>query len=47
MNIPEKYADRPNLYRVACELANSKDPDKTFDALAAILKAGMKGVKRS
>ncbi len=43
MKIPEKYADRPNLYRVACELAKSKDPDKILDVLAAVLSAGMKG----
>ena len=34
--IPEKYADRPNLWRVACELAKFKDQYKAADTLMAL-----------
>lgn len=33
---PEKYADMPNLWRVACELAKFKDPHKACDMLLAL-----------
>ena len=36
---PEKYAHLPNLWRVACELAKCKEPDKVLNALAAILSS--------
>ena len=35
--IPEKYANRPNLWRVACELSKSGNPDKVLDVLAVVL----------
>ena len=35
--IPEKYADRPNLYRLACELSTYEDPYRVLNALVALL----------
>ena len=43
MEIPEKYADRPNLYRLACELASYENPDRVLNALKPILSANVKG----
>lgn len=37
MKMPEKYADKPNLWRVACELSKSKDLHKTLDMLRVML----------
>ena len=34
--IPEKYADRPNLWRVACELSTYRNPRGVINALAAV-----------
>lgn len=34
--IPEKYANRPNLWRVACELSKFKNPDKVLAALVTV-----------
>lgn len=31
--IPEKYADTPNLWRVACELSRCKNPYKILDLM--------------
>lgn len=36
MEIPEKYANTPNLYRVACELAKFKDPYKALNVMLAL-----------
>ena len=36
MKIPEKYADTPNLWRVACKLSKFKNPYKAVDALLAV-----------
>lgn len=33
---PEKYANRPNLWRVAYELAKFEDPHRTVDMLMAL-----------
>ena len=33
---PEKYANMPNLWQVACELAKFKDPYKACDILLAL-----------
>ena len=41
--IPEKDADRPELYRVACELASYENPHKALNALTAVLNADTKG----
>ena len=41
--IPEKYANRPELYRVACELASYENPHKALNALKAVLNADTKG----
>lgn len=35
--IPEKYADRPQLWRAACELSKSKDLHKTLNILRVML----------
>lgn len=40
MEIPKKYANKPNLWRLACELAKCKEPDKVLNALAAVLSNG-------
>lgn len=37
--IPEKCADKPNLWRVACELARYEHPDRILDALRALLES--------
>lgn len=34
--IPEKYANRPNLWRLACELSKFKDPYKAINILLAL-----------
>lgn len=41
--IPEKYADRPNLWRVACELSKFKEPDKALDMLLALAGPMLRG----
>ena len=33
-----KFGDRPNLLRVAAELAKCKDPDRVLEALRLVLK---------
>ncbi|MBD5152250.1 MAG: hypothetical protein HDT16_07135 [Oscillibacter sp.] len=39
--LEELRAKKPNLYRVACELASFERPYAVLAALEAILKAGM------
>ena len=34
--IPEKYANKPNLWRVAQELATYEDPYRVLNALMAL-----------
>ena len=41
--LEELRAKKPNLYRVACELATYEKPYEVLDALMKILSAGMKG----
>lgn len=41
MDAGGKYANRPNLLRVAVELAGSKDPDRAFEAMRLALKGGV------
>lgn len=41
MNARSKYVNRPNLLRVATELAGSKDPDRAFEAVRLALKGGV------
>ena len=41
--IEELRAKKPNLYRVACELAACEDPYRVLNALKAILSANEKG----
>lgn len=41
-HLSEKYANKPNLWRVACELSKSKDMDKAMDITARILRSGVK-----
>lgn len=36
MKIPEKYANKPNLWRLACELSKFKEPEKALNLLLAI-----------
>lgn len=36
-----KYADRPNLLRVAAELTRCKNPDKALEAMRLALKSGV------
>lgn len=33
---PEQYAHKPNLWRLACELSEFKDPYKAADMLLAL-----------
>lgn len=40
--IPEQYASKPNLWRLACELAKFKDPYKATDMLMALATPMMK-----
>lgn len=35
-NPPPEYANYPNLWRVACELAQCKNPDKVLAALVTV-----------
>ena len=39
MSINEKYANRPNLLRVAKELATYEEPDRVAEALVAMISA--------
>lgn len=34
--VPEQYAGKPNLWRVACELSTFKYPYRAADALLAV-----------
>lgn len=34
--VPKKYANKPNLWRVACELAKLKEPYKALNMLLAM-----------
>lgn len=34
--VPEQYANKPNMWRVACELAKFKEPYKALDMLMAL-----------
>ena len=36
MKTPEEYANRPNLWRLACELSKFDNPYKAADLLLAI-----------
>lgn len=36
MKIPEKYANKPNLWRLACELSKFNEPYKAVDALRTL-----------
>lgn len=45
--VPEKYADRPNLWRVACELAKFEDPYKAADMLIAFVGSTLKQEKET
>lgn len=47
MPILKQYADRPNLWRVACELSKFKDPYKAADALLAMPTAAGLGEARA
>lgn len=47
MPIPEQYADRPNLWRVVCELSKFKNPNKAADALLAMLTVAGLGEARA
>ncbi|MBD5168889.1 MAG: hypothetical protein HDT20_01995 [Oscillibacter sp.] len=40
--LEELRAKKPNLYRVACELASFERPYAVLAALEAVLRAGMK-----
>lgn len=39
MNIPEKYRDRPNLWRLAVELSKLDNPERTVNALFSAISA--------
>ena len=39
---PEQYADKPNLWRLACELATFKEPYKAMNSLLGIIKVSAK-----
>ena len=41
MEIPKKYANTPNLWRLACELSKFKNPYKACDMLLALADAGV------
>ena len=45
--IEGKYADRPNLLRVATEIAKRKNPDKVLEVLRSILKSGVNNLANS
>ena len=36
MEMPKKYANTPNLWRLACELSKFKEPEKALNLLLAI-----------
>ena len=36
MEIPEEYANKPNLWRLACELSKFEDPEKVLALMLAI-----------
>lgn len=38
---PPEYANRPNLWRLYCEIARCKHPDLVLNALLALGKSGM------
>lgn len=40
-NPPPEYANRPNLWRLYCEIARCKHPDLVLNALLALGKSGM------
>lgn len=40
-NAGSKYTNRPNLLRVATELARCKNPDKALDIMQMALKGGV------
>ena len=37
--VPEQYANKPNMWRVACERAKFKEPYKAADMLLAALSS--------
>lgn len=39
--IDNKYANRPNLFRVAMELARCKNPEKTLKGMELILEGSV------
>lgn len=42
MNTKNDYLKKPNLMRVAAELATYRDPYKVADSMLSIIKSGMK-----
>lgn len=44
---PPKYANYPNLWRVACELARCKNPDKVLAALVAVAPPSLEQEKEA
>ena len=45
-NVDELRAQKPNLWRVACELSKFKDPYKALDALVVLAGPLLKGGRR-
>ena len=41
IDVAKKYADRPNLLRVAVELTKCRNPDKALGAMRLALKGGV------
>ncbi len=37
----DKYISKPNLLRVATEIAKSKDPDQVLETMRSVLKRGI------
>lgn len=46
-NTGSKYANRPNLLRVATELARCKNPNKALDVMQLALKGGVDDLANS
>lgn len=46
-NAGSKYINRPNLLRVATELARCKNPDKALDVMELALKGGVDNLANS
>ena len=41
--LEELRAKKPNLYRLACELASYENPDRVLNVLKSFLSANVKG----